>query len=445
MKGFGFGSGFNTGRPVLALPGVHVHGHSFVFGTGDAYSSLTFHPVRHMDGRFADYDETDSATEGQLSASGYGGESAQDLLDRMSDGSSISEIEFGRVFVIWAARNSVIGLGAEAVIAIMEDMRDIIARKGNSRWLFTECPLKPSEDTAGPGDPDYDEVVAYNALLASTFGADRVVAAQALAVDYPDGTNHMTTDGYLAWAKRLGDKVVANGWLNTALPSTTPTKCLETAASLDFVNLKDYPEHAAVPTDPTADHTALIWYKGTDTGGCPFGRNDGGSATNSMGLLFISGTVRLRLGGNLTHTPSVAPWDGNWHLIGWRVSGGVGQLIIDGQLVGSTLVANALSGTTPPWYIGDAAFTAFTCLGRYSGANIWRRALTADEILSVYNDGTILAQADLPQQDDLVVSMTLGEHRGRIDNGFIDRTGNVNGFSVAVDSADLVDDYPGSA
>lgn len=112
------------------------------------------------------------------------------------------------------------------------------------------------------------------------------------------------------------------------------------------------------------------------------------SDTNGGLTFYVSDSVTPQKSGNIA---PASIWDGNWHFVAGTYDGIVVNLYVDGVLVpGGTATNIAI-----PYNSGDLVFGAFPAdltLGYTGGLDeveIFSRALTPSEILSIYNAGSL--------------------------------------------------------
>ena len=163
----------------------------------------------------------------------------------------------------------------------------------------------------------------------------------------------------------------------------------------------------------------------------------------------LGGVSYIYDGGTSTRDiPSMNPVNDNqWHMLTYVKSGSVGTHYVDGVVQGTHTVSYAPFSSNDLWSIGQEWDTAtpsdfFSDAGQVDEVAIWRRALTIDEIVKIYNAGngmSLLRQpvasspnpadesTDVPR--DVVISWTPGKFADKHDVYFGTTFNDVNNAS----------------
>ncbi len=98
-------------------------------------------------------------------------------------------------------------------------------------------------------------------------------------------------------------------------------------------------------------------------------------------LLSVGGVVKMAA--NSAHNLNVNEW---YHIVG-TYDGTTMRLFLNGTQIASSPVTGNISGYNTPLYFGVNGANGEDYLGLIDESGIWNRALTAEEIDSLYNDG----------------------------------------------------------
>lgn len=151
-----------------------------------------------------------------------------------------------------------------------------------------------------------------------------------------------------------------------------------------------------------AARSVQVWFKTTSAGGantnCVFGHGSSAGAGLQWLCNIESGVIWVRCAGGNTASAGTGYNDGNWHhlVITFTASGNVTNIAIyvDGSSLSVTTTGTtALNTTATDFYIGNSSSGGITTTfsGTLDEFGLWSRALTSDEVTSLYNGGSGLA------------------------------------------------------
>jgi hypothetical protein len=419
---------------------------SAIFSDGDSLASFTGgsyggYFASRLDGRFVIYSRSGESFPGMSAAVVRSQLALRSLTERMS------------VIIVIAGRNGVLTDTSGTRAALQGILSDETAL-GNTRVLFSEVPLKPSEQVAGAGNANYDLVVAHNAWLTTTFGAGSVIPAQDISYTYPSGDDtHVTNAGYDVWDMRASDVLAAKGWLSTSLPSTRFGRSFvhDTVGKYVWITVPDAANDRLPKTPASSESSWFVWFKASSSGSQGvFGpaRYSSTTSTARIGMRYSAGSLFGFFGGGaFTSFATAAPVDLAWHLAGITVRDVAGtkkgDLWFDGTVRGTQQTALALT-TTYDVRLGETSEgSSFPAAGKEYQPLVWDVGLTSGEVSTLYNGGVPLAPSLSPQAAHIVSCLDVENISAySVSRGIPDRAGKNDGRTTGMTSADISTDIP---
>lgn len=156
-------------------------------------------------------------------------------------------------------------------------------------------------------------------------------------------------------------------------------------ACLNFNGTNNVVSFLVTPTLGASNFSIFAWVNSSVSGVRKGILSYGGTTINNGANLFINVNNQLEFDLSYVAGPHSVKTitDGIWHLVGVTNTGGTMQLYIDGSPDGvGSMSPNIISGNN---YIGlDFATTYFS--GNIDEARVYNRALSATEVLNMYND-----------------------------------------------------------
>jgi len=164
--------------------------------------------------------------------------------------------------------------------------------------------------------------------------------------------------------------------------------------SFYFDGSDDYVTLSSIPHTGTGDFSIFAWVKTTDSGSRRTIINYGTTGISSNEELYLykedtNGKLKFDLRNFGGPTSSVAINDGNWKHVGVVNNGGTIQLYVNGVASGpsQSMSPNIKTGSQQIGCDTDAGGPENLWLGNIDEVGIWNRALTADEVSNLYNNG----------------------------------------------------------
>jgi len=144
----------------------------------------------------------------------------------------------------------------------------------------------------------------------------------------------------------------------------------------------------------SSPRTLSVWVKTTDTFGAFWAYGNRNANTEEFTLFINSGsTILLKIqGAGMIQWPTSNVLNGNWHNVVLTYNGSTinnSELYLDGVKLVRTELTVGTPNTQPKFFIlGMAQYAGYEFAGELDEFMVWNTALTADEVLAIYNNQT---------------------------------------------------------
>lgn len=346
-----------------------------------------------------------------IELNGRSGETSSDILTSMN--SSYTGFT-DRIQVMQWGRNDTV---AATVISNIDSW---IAQLGHSRYVIVPVFHPASGENAN--------LTAINAAIWSNYPNnsipdDYIAGFSTLDLvgdnDSGDG-DHPDTVGHGVIADAIDAFITAKGWApaypSNSLPATVDTKCLDLNGSDEYLQADTFAHATAhdlqADTSQARDTgwTVSAWVK-TSVGGCVLRVGRDGPYQNYLYVSQSNGNVGFYTGGSSLITTGLNYKDGAWHHLVWRFKAYSatemrGDVWSDGtERLADQAIGNGVhtqDGATWGARYNTSGTIGYYLNGRIFQPVIWHTALSDAEIGQVYNSGSPVAHASLPQASKIV-------------------------------------------